>query len=215
MATGENAQLEFGRELPYLDMKDTYLGSILRRIINAVNQTASSASVSPVGKVTPPPKIDSIQVQGSLNNTTNVLTCPSEILHWTMTHNQTLSKGVKYFTEVDTTPQFTQPHVIDHGTGRTGFLHLPTYSSTANATNSQPTTYYMRSYAQYPGSDPCEPKVLGNFSGATQVVMTGTSVTALLSSTGSGTASTSGQQGGKGLGTVQQRPKPQTKRSVA
>jgi hypothetical protein len=45
---GSNAVLEGGRELNYLNQKDTYLGAILQRIISAVNQTAKNATVSSV-----------------------------------------------------------------------------------------------------------------------------------------------------------------------
>ena len=76
---GLNAQLEGGRELPYLNIREPFLGSILQRIIAAVNQTAKNAAVSSVGKITPPPPIDSIKVQGT--QVGGVLTAPSEILH--------------------------------------------------------------------------------------------------------------------------------------
>jgi hypothetical protein len=205
---GNNAQFEGGRELPYLDMKDSYLGSFLRRTIAAVNQLATNAGVAAVGKTAPPPSIDSIQVKGALRN--GVITAPGELLHWTLTHNQSINKGVRYFSEIDTDPNFTQPHVIDHGASRTGLLHLPTLLDD----NSTVQTYYMRSYAQYPGSDPSKPTVLGNLGGAIGIRMSGTTATTLLPSTGSGTANVSGQQGGKGLGTVLQRPAPQAKRQA-
>jgi len=101
--------------------------------------------------------------------------------------------------------------VIDHGCSRTGFTSLPTYLNDGNTKQ----TYYMRSYAQYPGSDPAKPTVLGNLGGAIQIQMTGSSATTLLSSTGSGTASPSGQQGGHGLGIVIDRPAPGPKRNIA
>lgn len=217
--TGQNSILDGGQELNMVTQSNVYNGSLLRRIILAVNTLATNSGVSAIGKLPPPPNVDSIQVQGTQAN--NVLTCSSEILHWTLTHNQTVSKGIRYFSEIDTNPGFTQPHIIDHGTSRTGFLSLPTFSSAENKTNSQPTNYYLRSYAQYQGSDPSQRTVFGNLNGSTVINMGGTgtdsgngSVTPLLSSTGSGTASPQGQQGGKGLGTVLSRPKPQPKRSV-
>ena len=228
MAQGENGQLEYGRELPYLEQKDTYLGSMLRRIVDSVNLLARNAGVSSVGKVSPPPPINDVNVQGVQNG--NLITCPSEILHWTINHTQSVDKNIQYFSEVDTNPNFTQPHVIAHGAGRTGFLSLPTYSSTLNMTSGLPTSYYLRSYAQYPGSDPSERKTVGGAGNATQIQMsppvvnvavtggtgTGTaaSVTQLLPSTGSGTAQSTGQQGGRGLGTVLTRPVPGPKRRV-
>jgi hypothetical protein len=212
---GENQNFQGGREINYLAQKDTYLGSFCSRVVDAINQLAVNAGVTAVGKTSPPPKIDSIQVQGTQVGDT--VTCPSEILHHTLTHNQSIGKGISYFSEIDTTPSFTQPHVISHGTSRSSFLTLPTYESATDQSNSVKATYYLRSYAQMPGSDPCAPTVLGNLGGPTKIQMTPPtgstgSAMALLSSTGSGTAQSSGQQGGQGLGTVLRRPTTQPKR---
>lgn len=208
MPQGENQQLEGGRELSYINQRDAYAGSLFGRIVEAVNTLAKNAGVAAVGKVSPPHPIDTINVQGALSG--NTLTAPSEILHWTIQHNQAVSKGVRYFSEVDTDPNFPSPHVIDHGTSRSAFLHLPT-----NTTEGARQTYYLRSYAQMPGSDPCTPTVHGNSGGAIGIQMTGMSNTSLLTSAGSGTASPTGQQGGKGLGVVLDRPAPGPKRNVS
>jgi hypothetical protein len=205
---GLNEQLEGGRELNYISQRDAYAGSLFSRIVEAVNTLAKNAGVAAVGKVSPPHPIDSIQVQGT--QVGNLVTCPGEILHHTITHNQAVQKGVRYFSEVDTNPSFTQPHVIDHGASRSSFLTLPTYQNDNHTLN----TYYLRSYAQYPGSDPCKPTVFGGTGGALQIQMTGSNIATLLPSTGSGTASPQGQQGGKGLGVVLDRPSPRPKRSV-
>ena len=210
---GENQILSGGRELNYLSEKDNFLGSLLQKMINATNTLAKNAGVAAIGKTAAPPKVDSIQVQGVRNG--NVIVCPSEILHHVIVHNQSISRNIRYFSEVDTDPSFPSPHVIDHGTSRSSFLSLPTYATPTAAANSQPTNYYLRTYAQMPGSDPCAPTVLGNIGGETAIQMTGTSVTQLLPSTGSGTASQTGQQGGKGLGTVLKRPTTQAKRQLA
>lgn len=207
MARGSNEQLEGGRELSYVNIRDSYAGSLFGRIIEAVNTLAKNAGVAAVGKVPPPHPIDSINVQGALSGST--LTAPSEILHWTIQHNQAVAKGVRYFSEIDTNPSFTAPHVVDHGTSRSAFLTLPKMDNTG-ATQ----TYYLRSYAQMPGSDPCKPTVHGNLGGAIGIQMTGSSKTTLLASTGSGTASPNGQQGGHGLGIVLDRPAPGPKRNT-
>jgi hypothetical protein len=213
MSRGDNAQLEGGRELSYINQRDAYAGSLFSRIVEAVNTLAKNAGVAAVGKVAPPHPIDAVNVQGTLSN--GIRTCPSEILHWTLDHNQAVSKGVKYFSELDTSPSFTQPHVFEHGSSRTGpLISLPTYATAADKVAVTPTTYYLRSYAQYHGSDPCKPTVHGNLGGAIGIQMTGSSVTQLLPSTGSGTASSSGQQGAHGLGIVLDRPAPGPKRNI-
>lgn len=204
---GENQELQGGQELSYIAQKDAYAGTLFNKVISAINTLAKNASVAAVGKVAPPPPIDTINIQGTLAGST--VTCPSEILHWTLTHNQAVNKGVQYITEVDTDPNFPSPHVVDHGCSRSGFLHLPTLTDDGSTQ-----TYYLRSYPQYHGSDPANPTVHGNLGAAIGIRMTGTSKTTLLTSAGSGTAAPNGQQGGHGLGRVLSRPAPQPKRSV-
>lgn len=210
MARASNGKLSGGRELAYISQKDTYLASLLNRMITAVNHVANSNAASATGKLSPPDPIDSIDVSGNMNPDTNTLTVNGEQLHFTLTHNQALKKGVRYITEVDTDPNFLQPHVFDHGASRSGFINLP-----ANDADNVPITYYKRSYAQYPGSDPSKPTVFGGKNGPTKILMTGSSKVSLLPSKGSGTAATNGQQGGKGLGTVLNRPAPGPKRNLA
>lgn len=206
---GLNGRLTGGRELSYVYEDDSYYGSLFRKIINAVNSLADGVAASPVGKVSPPHPIDSVQVQGAYNSGTNTTTCSGELLHWTITHNQSVKKGVQYLSEIDTSPNFSQPHVVDHGCSRSGFMTLPTFLSDGHTTQ----TYYLRSYAQYHGSNPQKPTVFGGMNNPTKIVMSGTTGTTLLSSQGSGTA-TNGQQAAKGLGTVLTRPSPGPKRNL-
>ena len=209
MGQGTNQQLELGPELTLISQQNSFLGKILRRIVEGVNTTARNASVSSVGLFPTPPKVDSVNVQGTFSADTNTITTTSEHLHWTLEHNQQVHKGIRYFSEIDTDPNFTQPHVIDHGTSRSGFVHLP-----ALAADGSQQVYYMRNYAQYHGSDPSESTVVGGRSNPTRIVLTGASQMSLLPSKGSGTAAATGQQGGKGLGDILTRPAPQPKRSL-
>ena len=209
MTPGANEQLTGGRELAYIAMRDNYAGSLFSRVIDAVNTLAKNAGVAAVGKVPPPPPINSVTVSGGSANNGVMTVASTEILHWTIQHSQAIQKGIRYFSEVDTSTAFTNPHVHDHGTSRSGFMTLPTNNSAGTKQ-----TYYLRSYAQYPGSDPCKPTVLGGLSGAIGIQMGGSSNLDLLPSTGSGTASSSGQQGAKGLGVVLNRPAPGPRRSV-
>jgi hypothetical protein len=207
MPQGTNQELQGGRELNYVTQKDSYAGSLITRMISAVNTLAKNAGVAAVGKLAPPPPIASINIQGTQVGDT--LTAPSEILHWTLNHPGAIQKNIRYFSEVDTDPSFPAPHVIDHGTSRSAFLTLPTKDN-LNNTN----TFYLRSYAQYHGSDPVKPTVFGGLGFPVKIQMTGASKTTLLTSAGSGTAAPNGQQGGHGLGIVLDRPAPGPKRSV-
>lgn len=204
---GLNEQLEGGRELSYIALRDNYAGSLFNRIIEAVNTLAKNAGVSSVGKISPPPPIDSVTVQGG-TPVNGIVTVPnSEILHWTIQHNQSIKKGIKYVSEISTDPSFSQPHQHFHDSSRSGFLSLPTMNSKGGKQ-----TYYLRSQAQYPGSDPTVPSVYGGLSGPYGIQLGGASQMDLLPSTGSGTASSSGQQGAKGLGIVLNRRAPGPKR---
>jgi hypothetical protein len=206
---GNLAQLQGGRELSYITQNDSYAGSLFSRIIDAINNMAKSTSVSATGKLPPPPPIDGVTVAGTVDDTGTVITTPSEHLHWTIEHNGAVQKGVQYMSEISTEPNFIRPHVVDHGCSRSGFLHLPALDETGAAQ-----TYYLRSYAQYHGSDPTDPTVVGGKSQAVQINLTGASQMNLLNSKGSGTASPTGEQGGHGIGKVLDRPAPQAKRQL-
>jgi len=210
MVKGKNPILDGSRELNYVTQKDVYMGNLFSRIIDAVNNLAANVGAAAVGKLPPPPPVNAINVAGSSPSNGIISVANSELLHLTLTHNSPIQRNIRYFTEVDTSPDFIQPHVIDHGTSRSVFVHLPTQDSNGNTQ-----TYYVRSYAQYPGGDPCKPYVLGGLTGAIGIQMGGSSKLTLLPSTGSGTASPTGQQGAKGLGDILYRPAPGPKRSVA
>jgi hypothetical protein len=208
MAGGNNQILTGGRELTLLYQRSWAQGSLFARVINAINTLATNTSTSAIGKLPAPSPIEAINVSGGVLSH-GIITCPSEILHLTLTHNAPIQKGIQYITEISTEPNFLQPHVVDHGCSRSAFVPLPTQDASGNTQ-----TYYLRSYAQYHGSDPCKPLTLGGLTGAIGIQMTGSSKTSLLPSTGSGTAQATGQQGGKGLGIVLNRPAPRPKRSL-
>lgn len=190
-----------GRELALLKQQNPIVGQLLDRVIESVNRLATNATVSPTAASLPAPEpVNSTQVKGSYNPTTNILTAPGEILHFVHMHNTTITRGIQYVTEVSANdPNFSSPHAIDTGASRSGFTHLPAKDDDGN-----PVVYYLRVTPQHQGSLPAKPTVFGTAQAPTGIVMTGSTQMSLLPSQAAGTARPG--QGGQGLGVVQQRP---------
>jgi len=192
----QSERLDGGRELEITRQKDALLGSLLQRTIDGVNRLAKNLGAGVIGPSAAPPPVDSTQVKGTLAG--NVLTVPGEILHWVHTHNTPLQRGIQYVTEIATDPNFSNPHPIDTGSSRSGFVQLPTKDDT-----STPVGYYLRVTPQYHGSRPAKPTVFGGLQGPTKIVMSGSTSMSLLTSQSAGTAMPG--QGGQGIGAVQAR----------
>lgn len=193
------ADLDGGELLTEIENQWPKLGVLLRtKILPAVNSVAKAAGVAAVGQTSPPSSPQAVSVVTA-----------GEMMHVAITDNAPLVRNVRYFTEVANNPSFWQPIVIDHGSSRTSHpFPLPTMDSDGN-----PHKWYVRSYSQYPGSDPSAPVVHGG-DNPTPVTMAGTTQLTLAPSTGSGTAANNGQQGGSGLGKVLLRPASGPKRQV-
>lgn len=175
--------------LAQLIQKDAGLGNLLQKIITAVNSLADNTAASAVGRLAPPPPINGVMVKQS-----------GEMLHIQIAHSGPIQQGVHYFSEIATNPNFANPLVVHHGASRTSHpIALPTKDD-SGATQK----YYVRSFAQYPGSDPTEALAYGGAS-PTAITMTGSTQMTLLSSTGSGTAANTGAQAGWGFGKVLRR----------
>jgi hypothetical protein len=188
--------LNGGRELEIVRQKDPFTGSLLQRTIDGVNRLAHNLGAGVIGPAPAPPPVESTQVKGTLSN--NVLTAPGEILHFVHTHNAPIQRGIQYVTEIDVDPNFPNPHPIDTGSSRSGFVHLPTKDDSNN-----PVGYYLRVTAQMPGGHPAKPTVFGGVQGPTKIVMGGSTSMSLLPSQSGGTAKPG--QGGQGLGKIQSR----------
>jgi hypothetical protein len=191
------SNLDGGRELAYWQSENPLQANLIRRIIRGVTQTATNAGVSPVGQADAPPTIGSVNVKANV-----------ETVHVTISDAAPIRKGINYFVEADTDPNFTAPHVEDLGSSRGKFFTLPSKTDSGDA---QP--WYFRGYSQYPGSPPSRPVYFGGLS-PTSITLTGSTQLTPLNSTGSGTASPSGQQGGSGFGIVPVRPQQGPKRNV-
>lgn len=186
----QGGNLEGGRLLQEVMLQDPRLGQLFQNVIDGVNRLGVNAGASPVGDIQAPKPPDAVSVKVS-----------GELMHISISHSGPLQRGIRYFSEISTTPAFGQPIVVDHGTSRTSHpVPLPTKDDTGAAV-----TYYVRSYAQHPGGPPSEPTVAGGIGSPTGFTMGGTTHLTLLPSTGSGTGPNTGQSAGQGLGKFQRR----------
>lgn len=182
-------QLSGGRALTKLVQQNPELGTLLQKIITGVNTLADNTASSAVGRLAPPPPINALNVKVA-----------GEYAHVTIEHSGNIQQGVHYFVEAATNPDFIGAHPIHFGTSRTRDpIHLAPKDD-SGATQS----WYLRGYAQYPGSDPSTPVPYGGPS-PTAITTSGTTQLSWLPSTGSGTASNSGQQIGWGFGKIARR----------
>lgn len=181
------ANLDGGRFLASLYNTDSIQAAFLQKIINSINKLGTTLGANPVGKVQPPPPIDNVNISTS-----------GEMMQVALNHNKPVKSGINYFVEVDSNPNFTNPQVKHLGPSRSpGPFTLPTFDS-----NGKHIPYYVRAYSQYPGSNPSPPTVFGGPLNPAKITMGGSTQMSLLSSTGSGTSSPTGQQGAKGFGTT-------------
>jgi hypothetical protein len=164
-------------------------GTLIQKLITAVNTVADNTGSSAVGRSAAPPKINGLNVKVS-----------GEYAHVTINHTGPIQQGVHYFVEAATNENFTGAHPIHFGTSRTRDpIHLAAKDDAGN-----PQKWYLRGYAQYPGSDP---STAVNYGGESPTPITPTGSTQLTwnPSTGSGTAANTGGQIGWGFGKVQKR----------
>ena len=181
--------LSGGRALTRLVQKDPTTGMLIQRLFNGVNALAENTASSAVGRIEPPPPLNAVNVKVS-----------GEYAHVTFDHSGDIQQGVHYFAEVATNPNFIGAHPIHFGTSRTRDpIHMAALDDDGN-----PQSWYVRGYPQYPGGGPATPV---NFGGPepTPVPVTGATRLTWQPSTGSGTASNSGQQIGWGFGKIARR----------
>lgn len=188
-----SGQLDGGEFLAELASKDPRQAQMIQYMIDGINRVAKAAGVSATGDVPPPKGPDSVSVKTA-----------GEMLHVSINHSGPVERGIRYFTEIHTTPSFDRPIVEDHGTSRTRTPYsLPTFLDDGMTK----AKYYVRVITQNPGGPPSEPFVVGGPSNPTAFEMNGSTSMTLLPSNGSGTAPNNGQSAGQGLGKFQSRGK--------
>jgi hypothetical protein len=189
-------KLDAGQMLQSIN--DAPTRALVQQMIDAINNLSEHVGADPVGNKQPPAPLQGITVKNA-----------GEVVHVGITDNSVVNKGVHYFTEYDTDPGFPNPQVIHMGTSR----NHPPFTLPSKNDNGDTLSYYFRAYTQYPGSEPSQPQVFG---GTTPTPVTPGAATqlTLIPSTGSGTASPTGRQGGQGFGKFQVRPAQGPKRFI-
>lgn len=166
------------RNLPYLRGQDAKLAEAVEDILKLVGNAATQTAANPSGLVGPPPTISSLAVVAA-----------NGMFHAVIQDNRPVLRGISYFIEWSTTPNFAQPHVIFLGPSRSHWMFF----------GSQ--TLYFRAYSQYPTGNPSEPVYFGTAASPTAVAGGGALAGPTpLPSPGSGTAPTTGLNGGAGYG---------------
>ena len=168
---------------PYIQHLDPRLGQALDSIVDQLQTIAKQVVASPTGSVAAPSVISALSVTAS-----------GGIFDMQIQDNSPVSRGINYFVEYSTTPDFAQPHVVDLGASRT---YRATWGNQ---------TLYFRAYSQYATSAPSQAVYFGSATSPTAVAGGGASAgPSPHPSTGSGTAPNTGQQGGAGFGYVPSR----------
>lgn len=161
------------------------LSVMMQNVQDAVNQTANATGVDSTGFRSAPSPPQGINVKAA-----------NGVAHVTITDNSNRGRLLHYFVEADTNPAFPQPHVVQTSASRGAFIPLPGKTDTGGTQH-----WYFRSYSMEPGSERrSDHQVLGGAQVPTPVDVGGTTQLTPLPSTGSGTASTLGRQGGEGFG---------------
>jgi len=164
------------------------LALMMEQVQDAVNQQGNVLGVDSTQHNNPPPAPSAITVKAG-----------GGIAHITINDTSPRGRALNYFIEHDVDPNFGNPQVIHPGASRTHFVTLPAKDDNGDA---QP--WYFRAYSMELGSQRRSDHIyFGGAATPTPVDVGGTGQFTPLPSTGSGTASTTGQQGGQGFGTTQ------------
>lgn len=162
----------------------------LEQTQDAVNALGTSTGVDPTNHTTPPDPPNSISVKAA-----------GGLAHVTLSDTSQRTRARNYFVEAATDSAFSNPHVEPLGPSRGKFFMLPGKKDDASTQ-----LWYFRAYSQELGSSQRSDHQVFGGSTPTGVDVGGSTSLTPLPSTGSGTASTNGQQqnGDGGFGAKQQ-----------
>ena len=180
--------LDIDQFITELRIDQPRMALMVSKIRDAINQTASAAGVDSTSFQSPPHPPQAINVKAA-----------NGLVHVTITDGSERSRATSYFIEHDTDPAFSNPQVLHLNASRTGFLTLPALDDNGDAQS-----WHFRAYSHMLGAaKPSAPIYFGSANAPTPVSVGGTTQLTPLRSTGSGTASTTGQQGLSGFGIPQ------------
>jgi hypothetical protein len=117
--------------LDYLRSLDPKLFEAIKAIQDQTSNIEKQGNFNALGPPNAPPAIDRLRVT----------TGPGGEYQIRITDNGEVSRGINYWAEYDTSPNFTNPHIIDMGQTR---------NHSVNLGNQQ---LFWRAYSSYPSSD--------------------------------------------------------------
>ncbi len=172
--------LDYIKNLSFKEAPDfgTKLGELLQGLQQGVGNIESQTNSNATGPPSHPPAVNALNVQGQNGHFSIAI------------HDTTpVYRGVQYFVDHASNPQFTDAHTIDMGTSRNHNVFLGNVGR------------YFRAYSAYPGSPP-GPHVYHGSQATPKMVLGGGTVggPAFTTSQSSGTGMAG--QTGQGPGTV-------------
>jgi hypothetical protein len=171
--------LDYIRGLKSADFPDlgAKLYEALKSIGDQASNTQSQTNANPSGQPTAPPAINGLKVTGQNGH-----------FNLAITDNNPIYRGIQYYAEHDTSPNFTNPQVIHLGDARNHNVFLGNQ------------TLYWRAYSSYSSSPPSAPAYHGSGAAPTPVAGGGTiGGPAFQASQGSGTGSPGQGLAGPGI----------------
>lgn len=170
--------------LEQITARDPLLGEALRAIASGVENVGRQTNA--------PTQLQAAEKPGNIASVS--VTAKDGIFHAQITDNSPVKRGLEYHLEYSTDPGFRAPIVIHNGASRDFRGKLGNQK------------LYWRAYSQYPTSDPSQVVYYGGAASPLPVTGGGSeSGPPVPQSKGSGTAPSTGLQGGAGWGTTQAR----------
>src|SRR4051812_18097168 len=100
--------------LPWIRQKDPRLYEALKAVQDQTTNIEKQGNFNATGHPAPPPPINGLKVT----------TGPAGEFQIAITDNGEVGRGINYWVEHDTSPNFTNPHIVDMGQSRNHSVNL-------------------------------------------------------------------------------------------